>query len=372
MKKILISFFVIASLLSWAGLVFWNFINFEKNINFEYIDSKNIFPDSKKLNSVTLWFSSNINLESAFISSHCNSKTQFLYSKSHIYYFKFTLLDDSCENPNFVLQKWDERFAHSSFLLNIQKKSHLFSTIIDYPSNKISSAQEILNKKIKKIPSQSREYDEISYKKDILTHILNRRESKYSVPVQGYKIATGLNVIPNAARNYRKGYTDGIHHWWDIMAPLWTPVSAIDDGIIIRVVNNFSYEDIANIQKWEDLTLSQKLRNLDILRWNQVWLKTTKWDVIFYSHLTKIYEWIEEWTLVSVGTQIGTIGKTWVPDKNYTNYHLHFPIQKNPYDLTKVWKYSLEDYMWWSWYLKDLDATSVINGQNDIFVDEVE
>ena len=384
MKKILIGIFTIILVLSWAGLVYGAYINFSKHIEFVASSSKTIVSDSSNLNSVILVFSSNSNIKNSTIHSNCNTKTQYITSDNALYFFKFTLLDQSCVNPYFSLKNWEEIFINTNFSLNIQKKSDLFSLIIDYPTKKIIQAQKVIEWKIKtyskykklketqwtnfiSLLKKQRIFNELVYKQRTIKSILEKRWEKYSLPVKWYKIATGLNVIPNADRHYRKAYTDGIHHGWDIMAPVWTPVSAIDDGIIIRVVSDFEYADIANIKKWEWLTHSDKLRNLDILRGNQIWLKTTKWDVIFYSHLTDIYDNIVEWSIIPKWSKIGTIGKTWVPDKNYTNYHLHFPIQKNPYTPKKAWKYSLEDIMDWDWYLKGLDATAVVNGQDAIF-----
>jgi hypothetical protein len=154
------------------------------------------------------------------------------------------------------------------------------------------------------------------------------------------------------------------------MAPKWTMTSAIDDWVIIRVVRNFKFEDLNKLVKNWNLSNIQKLRNLDILRGNQVWLKTSKWDVMFYSHLWKIPNNIIEWTFVSVWQNIWTIDKTWVPDKDYKNFHLHFPIMKNPYLRKKAWKYSWEDIMAWDWYLKWLDPDTIIKEQKKIFVSE--
>jgi murein DD-endopeptidase MepM/ murein hydrolase activator NlpD len=50
--------------------------------------------------------------------------------------------------------------------------------------------------------------------------------------------------MPNFSRAYRKGYTDGIHHGWDIFAPNETPVQALDHGIIVRTVRGFQFEDL--------------------------------------------------------------------------------------------------------------------------------
>jgi len=52
-------------------------------------------------------------------------------------------------------------------------------------------------------------------------------------------------------------------------------VIAIDDGIILRVVDGFLFEDLQKIKR-ENLSHLDKLVNLDILRGNQVWLKTNK------------------------------------------------------------------------------------------------
>ena len=384
MKKFFISLTIILLLFSGIGLVFWAYINFSKQISFISSNSKTIISDSATLNSVILVFKSNNDIEQAVIHSTCNTRTNYLTRNEDLHFFEFTLLDDKCFNPNFTLKLWEEIFANTLFTLDIEKNSDLFSLIVDYPTDNIIKSKEAIDLKVAKYSEyknlkesssddfisllrKQRIYNELVYRQTIINSILEKRKDKYSVPVKWYEIATWLNVIPNADRNYRKEYTDGIHHWWDIMAPLGTPVSAIDDGIIIRVVSDFEYEDIANIKKTLPITHSEKLRNLDILRWNQVWLKTMKWDVIFYSHLDTIYDNIKEDMLITEGTDIWTIWKTWVPDRDYTNFHLHFPIQKNPYVTQKAWKYSLEDIMDWDWYLKGLDPTSVVNGQEDIF-----
>jgi hypothetical protein len=50
----------------------------------------------------------------------------------------------------------------------------------------------------------------------------------------------------------------------------------LDDGIIVRVVSEFEFTDLNTLTKREDLTYEEELRNLDILRGKQVWLKTMK------------------------------------------------------------------------------------------------
>ncbi len=384
MKKVFISLFIIILVLSWAGLVYWAYINFSKHIDFVASSSKMIVSDSESLKSIVLVFRSKSDISNATIQSSCNTATQHITSDNELHFFKFIMLSDNCLNPNFSLKKWDEIFINTNFTLDIQKKSDLFSLIIDYSTPKIVKAKESIDKKVNdysqyknlkeslwtdfiSLLRKQRIYSELVYKQKVINTVLSKRKEKYEIPVKGYEISDSLNLIPNADRSYRKDYTDGIHHWWDIMAPLWTVVSAIDDGIIIRVVRDFEYEDLSNIKKTDSLTHSEKLRNLDILRWNQVWLKTMKWDVIFYSHLDDVYDNIKEDLFLSRWEDIWTIWVTWVPDKDYDNFHLHFPIQKNPYNTKKAWKYSLEDIMDWDWYLRGLEATDVINGKSDIF-----
>jgi hypothetical protein len=115
------------------------------------------------------------------------------------------------------------------------------------------------------------------------------------------------------------------------------------------------------------LTEGQKITNLDILRWNQVWIKTAKWDVVFYSHLNDVYSHIKEWVIVRKWELLGTIGVSGIPGKNYTDYHLHFTIHKNPYTIEKVGKYDYEDYMRWDWYFKGQSKSNVLKYQNEIF-----
>ncbi|MDQ7022527.1 MAG: M23 family metallopeptidase [Candidatus Gracilibacteria bacterium] len=121
------------------------------------------------------------------------------------------------------------------------------------------------------------------------------------------------------------------------------------------------------MKKEGKVSYTQKLRNLDILRGKQVWVKTSKGDVVFYSHLTDIYKNIIEGYFIESGENIGTVGSSGVPDRDYTNFHLHFSIMKNPYDIKKVGKYGYEDIMSWNWYLKGFSADEVIKGQENIF-----
>lgn len=383
MKKILLTLSVLLFIIIGITIVLANYINFEKNITFLDSTSKNIITSSQKLNWIIVIFKSNTDISNYKIKSICKNNFKFLWKQNKLYVFNLTLLDNNCTNPNFVLENNKEIFSKSHFKLKIENKASIFAKIIDYNNDYINKLNKVLIQKIEKYSiynknnktnfkdlKNKRFYEELIYKQKIVAHILNRRNLKYISPVKWYKIPEKLNEIPNAARPYRKHYTDGIHRWWDIVTPRGTMSSALDDWIIIRIVRNFKFEDLWKIVKKGDINYTQQLRNLDILRWNQVWLKTSKWDVVFYSHLWEINKNLKEWDFISVWTNIWTIDKSWVPDKNYTNFHLHFPIQKNPYIKNKAGRYSWEDYMAWDWYLKWLDPTAVIKWQRDVFIKE--
>jgi hypothetical protein len=142
---------------------------------------------------------------------------------------------------------------------------------------------------------------------------------------------------------------------------------ALDDWVIVRIVDWFTKKDLDKIKFGTGLTYDEKVRNLDLLRWNQVWLKTTKWDVVFYSHLNEVYTNIKEWDIIKVWQELWTVWKTWVPWDDYEDYHLHFEIHKNPYDKKIAWKYDIEDYMKWEWYYKWKSLDYIAEHQREIF-----
>lgn len=214
-----------------------------------------------------------------------------------------------------------------------------------------------------------RKIKEINYIKWIIEHILLKREENYVMPVLWKTISDHPSRVPNARRPYRDSITDGIHHWWDIYWPLWEDTISIDDGLIVRVIRDFEYSDLSKLNKSSNLSDLEKAKNLDIYRWNQVWIKTMKWDIVIYSHLTEVSWNIREWELITKWDFVGTTWITWVPDKNYKDYHLHFTIHKNPFDSGKVWEYTINDYLLWDWYYKWKTISYVLENQNKIFKD---
>ena len=174
--------------------------------------------------------------------------------------------------------------------------------------------------------------------------------------------------MPNSGRWYRKDYTDWVHHWWDIDSNFWDNIIALDDAIIVRIVNGFEYSDLNSIKRGASLTNNDKIKNLDILRWNQVWLKTMQWDVVMYSHLDEVYSNLEVGDFVRKWEPIWTVWISGIPDKTYKDYHLHFVVHINPYDLEKGDSYDNDDYMKWDWLFKWKSQDYILDNWNKYFV----
>jgi hypothetical protein len=215
---------------------------------------------------------------------------------------------------------------------------------------------------------KSRKYNEVSYVHSVIMTILESREYPYLIPIEWYSLPIQKSHMPNFSRGYRESYTDGIHHWWDIYAANKSEIRAIDSWLIVRIVSDFSYENLGALKYGDNLSYREETRNLDLLRGNQVWLKTMKGDIVFYSHLADVYSDIRVWDFVAKWAKLWTTWVSGVPERNYSDYHLHFAIQKNPYNKLRAWKYSFDDYMDWDWVLKWLSMEEVRIQQANIFV----
>lgn len=59
--------------------------------------------------------------------------------------------------------------------------------------------------------------------------ILATRDTKFSLPIPDSPLPTNSSHLPNAARPFRAGTTDGVHHGWDFYVSEGTPVRAIEE-----------------------------------------------------------------------------------------------------------------------------------------------
>lgn len=389
MKKIVfISIFILFLLWWWYTFVYGSFY---KNNDIYFVDilTKKMYIDSKYWLHNQVFFSSHENLGTYQISSHCDIEQHVKKIENNIYVFHFQLKDTKCRNNNFYLKDSKGNvIINTHFQLEIIGNYELYNYYTDLSSQDLEKILQKIKKNMPKYKIFSQVDDDNTQRKlwkwkklffyfeyhiEIIQSILDGRKNKYLIPVAGYKLPEkNLSKLPNGQRPYRANYTNTVHEGWDIDAPLWTPVRAIDDGYILRIVDNFKFQDLGKINKSTGISYEQKVKNLDILRWNQVWLKTMKGDIIFYSHLDMISSGIQEWDFIYKWNILGTIGITGVPDKNYTDYHLHFELRKNPYNTSQAWKYVWYDYMTWDWYFKGDTREYIIQNQYKIFQKEYE
>jgi hypothetical protein len=202
---------------------------------------------------------------------------------------------------------------------------------------------------------------------NFISDLLDKREQAYFIPIKWANLTTISSKLPNAPRPYRVDYTDWIHEWWDFDTIFWETVVSLDYWIVIRIVNDFVFSDLDKIKKWTDLSKNDKIKNLDILRWNQIWIKTMKWDIAFYSHLDKVYSNIKVWDMVFRWQALWSVWISWVPDKNYKDFHLHIELRKNPYNDNRKIPYSIDEYMSWDWYFKWKNEKYILENQYNIF-----
>jgi len=374
---------VLFSVLFWYTLVYaWTWI-FNNATKIVFKLSDNVFLDSIYLNKTQIMFESWKNLSKYEIKSSCNIYSNLKYKKDNFYLFEIKFFNNDCENQNLILVN-EKNEIENRFSLNIVREYDALSNLLDIKTEDLILYKKILDKKVslykkyeKYNKSIEKNYYTFLYKKrllkeseynaNLLKNILDKRWEKYLIPVDWWKIDLSHSKIPNAWRPYRSSYTDWIHHWWDSAWKFWDLLVSLDDAIVVRVISNFNYSNLDNIKYWKKLSIKEKSRNLDILRWNQVWLKTMKWDVVFYSHLNEVFTNIKVWEVIKKGQPLWTIWITGVPDKNYNDYHLHFSIQVNPFMKKMIWKNDIDDYMGWDWLFKNKSNEYILKNWNNIF-----
>lgn len=385
-KKLLLLGVLLLSCVWWGyGLVFWGNLVFDPDIRFVWTTSQKIYLDDENLSTTIVVYQSNVDISNYNIRSSCEVDSNFLESYKSLYFFSLDYSSaQECKNGNIVLSSGEDKVISSMTRLTLSNYIQELGTFVDYSDSDLQEFQQTVSNQQKrysvyknynhseiaknyKYLKWQTKYRESSYIYDIISQILLARENKYLVPVRGGSLSETHSKVPNSGRPYRAAYTDGIHHGWDIDGDHGEQVIALDDGIIVRVVENFDESDFTRIVYGDNLTEEQKLKNLDVLRGKQVWLKTMKGEVVFYSHLNTISSTITEGTKIQRGEDIGTTGVTGVPQDGYEDYHLHFAVMNNPYIFENAWTYDLGDYMKWDWLTKDMSHAEVIAAQKNIF-----
>lgn len=177
--------------------------------------------------------------------------------------------------------------------------------------------------------------------------VLRARDTKFALPIPGTPLPTKATHLPNAARPFRSGTTDAIHHGWDFYVNEGTPVRAIEDGTIMHVKRDFTWDEMNHLNTG-DSELEQQ-ENLDVYRGNTVYLKTLSGHVAIYAHLSDIPANMQVGKKVSQGEIVGHVGDSAIPDKKYL-YHLHFELAMNPLKDAKAGTYDFKDVLLWSFW----------------------
>lgn len=340
--------------------------------------NKNIYTKNNWLNNIVLFVKTTKNVDEISINSTCDITSKLILNKEWdknnllIYRVHFP---KEC-NDNIITIKNEKNNLTDFARINFFDYNQTLFNYLDEKIENLKIKKENLEKEnssileqVKKIKENTQEeqnkdsiiikYTKLTglyYKKEIndlnleiLDKIQKNNTDEFIIPVKWAKIPSKLNAIPWAGRPYRLDTTDGIHHWWDVFWPLGKEILASTNWVIVRIKNNFSWQDFDKLKKWE-LNEEDKAINLDIFRGNQVWLKTFNWDVIIYSHLSEVNNNLNVGDVIKIWTYLWKIWISWVPDKEYKNYHLHMEIQKNPKNKTNN---SLSDIMkwnyWWKW-----------------------
>ncbi|MDD5213264.1 MAG: M23 family metallopeptidase [Candidatus Gracilibacteria bacterium] len=348
--------------------------------------SKDIYINSTSKDDIVI-YKSDKDLSNYGLQSTCKIDQKFVKNINGYYIFYFKFLDTNCKNPYLYLKSNNDKIMSSLIEVNLIDDYSLINKLTDYKSDDLKEMKKGLivtldglsdysgnsGSIIKNIDflEKNKEYKNASYLKSKINYILTERQNNYLIPVAGYNLPKddkkGRSEIPNAGRPYRADTTDGIHHGWDVLAPKYTPVRSLADGIIIRIVHDFKFEDLKKLKTRTGLTFDDKMVNLDIFRGNQIWLKTMNGDVVFYAHLDSINPEIKEGMLVKADTTMGKIGITGIPDKNRTNTHLHFEVAKNPKILGKAGNYTFDDMINWDYLGKGMNIADVFKLQEKTF-----
>lgn len=377
--------FLTLFLVSIYSFVMWSF-DWNDYIKSHSLISKDIYINSRSKDDIVI-YKSDKDLTNYELQSTCKIDQKFVKNINWYYIFYFKFLDSKCKNPYLYLKNNNDKIISSLISVNLINDYSLLNKLTDYKSDYLKEMKKWLIDQldwlsdysgnswsiIKNIDflEKNKKYKNAIYLKSKINYILTERQNNYLIPVAWYTLPkddrTGRSEIPNAGRPYRADTTDGIHHGWDVLAPKYTPVRSLADGMIIRIVKWFKFEDLNKLKIWTGLTFDDRMVNLDIFRGNQIWLKTMNWDVVFYAHLDSINPEINEWMLIKADQAMWKIGITWIPDKNRTNTHLHFEIAKNPQILEKAWNYTFDDMINWDYLGKWMSVADVFKLQEKTF-----
>jgi murein DD-endopeptidase MepM/ murein hydrolase activator NlpD len=151
---------------------------------------------------------------------------------------------------------------------------------------------------------------------------LDDRVDRARRTVSGLALPTDPELMPNAPRDFRAGWHEGI----DFPADRGTPVRAVAPGTIVRIDHDFT--DWSRDE--EEIALSAAVElgytpsaTLDRIRGRQVWIDHGNGIVSRYAHLDDVAD-LQVGASVETGTVVGFVGSTGYPEGGP---HLHLEIR---------------------------------------------
>lgn len=133
-------------------------------------------------------------------------------------------------------------------------------------------------------------------------------------PIPGAELPENPGHLPNAARPYRDGVSEGFDFYdgdSGVPVPYGAAVVAAAPGRIQRV--DEAYRE-PSPEQWQELMTSvvdgASDAELDRLRGRQVWLETEDGKVLRYAHLSGIRDGLEEGQQVERGIVLGYVGNS--------------------------------------------------------------
>jgi murein DD-endopeptidase MepM/ murein hydrolase activator NlpD len=146
--------------------------------------------------------------------------------------------------------------------------------------------------------------------------------SGLSLPIDGVGLPDDPDLLPNAPREYRGGWHEGI----DFPAPSGTPVHAVAAGTVVRIDHDYQEWDSES----ERIALAEAVElgytpatTLDLIRGRQVWIDHGHGIVSRYAHLSEVSDLVVG-ASVEAGAVIGAVGSSGYPEGGP---HLHLEIR---------------------------------------------
>jgi murein DD-endopeptidase MepM/ murein hydrolase activator NlpD len=158
----------------------------------------------------------------------------------------------------------------------------------------------------------------------------------FTFPFEGGCLPSNPRVMPNAPREYRNGFHEGVDFYnGDVCVPVdrGIPLVVMFDGVVVRA--DHDYVDITP-QQVVDLAAKtarqgfSDAETLDTYRGRQVWIDHGGGVVTRYAHMDTIDASLFVGKEVRAGDPVGTVGESGTPESVTapgTEYHLHLEVR---------------------------------------------